>query len=148
MQFRRATRADLPALIALLADDELAAERAYPTSVTPELERAWEAVDADDNNDIYVAEDDGRLVASLQLTIIPGLTFGGVPRAQVEAVRVASSHRGSGIGRQLIGHVAGGARERGAGLMQLMCEKRRERAHRFYESLGFAGTHTGFKRKL
>lgn len=40
------------------------------------------------------------------------------------------------------------ARERGCGLMQLTSNKRRTAAHRFYERLGYARSHEGFKLPL
>jgi GNAT superfamily N-acetyltransferase len=95
-----------------------------------------------------VAEEEGRVVATLQRTFVPSLTHRGGERAQVEGVRVAASHRGRGTGRSLLGWVVERARERGCRMVQLTTDKRRPDALRFYESLGFEATHEGMKLRL
>lgn len=143
--FRTATKDDVPAIVVLLADDAIGAGRegdvdAYWT--------AFAAIDADPRNDLVVADIDGEVAGTLQLTFIPGLSRMGAERAQIEAVRVSSSHRGRGLGHQLIEWAIGEARRRGCGLVQLTSDKRREDAIRFYESLGFEATHEGMKLPL
>ena len=85
------------------------------------------------------------VVGTLQLTFIPGLTRGGAERLLIEAVRIASSRRGEGLGGDLIRWAIERGRERGCGLVQLTSDTRRTDAHRFYERLGFAKSHEGFK---
>ena len=143
---RRATAADIPAVMRLLADDEIgqsresADERVYAA--------AFAAVEHDPNNMILVIDMEGAVVGCAQLTIIPGLGRGAVKRGQIEAVRVASGHRGRGLGRWFMGALVEAARERGCGLVQLTSDIRRPDAHRFYESLGFTASHVGFKLML
>lgn len=143
---RRATRADLPALVALLADDPLGAvrESADPAA----YERAFAAVDADGHQLLVCAEEDGEVVGTLQLTVIPGLSRGGMLRGQIEAVRVRADHRGSGLGRRLVEWAVDEARRRGCGLVQLTTDRSRTDAHRFYAALGFVDSHRGLKRDL
>jgi GNAT superfamily N-acetyltransferase len=150
---RRATRADLPALVALLTDDPLGAvrESADPAA----YERAFVAVDADEHQLLVCAEEDGEVVARgarvkerPQLTVIPGLSRGGMLRGQIEAVRVRADHRGSGLGRRLAEWAVDEARRRGCGLVQLTTDRSRPDAHRFYAALGFVDSHRGFKRDL
>jgi GNAT superfamily N-acetyltransferase len=84
----------------------------------------------------------------LQVTYIPGLTYQGGERAQIEGVRVAASHRSRGVGREMIEWAIERARARGCRLVQLTTDKRRADAHRFYESLGFVASHEGMKLRL
>ncbi|MFD0853030.1 GNAT family N-acetyltransferase, partial [Actinomadura adrarensis] len=85
--FREAKRADLPEIVGLLADDPLGATRENPGEVIPDAYyRAFDAIEADPNNAIIVAELDGRMAGTMQLTYIPSLTYTGGERAQIEGV--------------------------------------------------------------
>ena len=146
---RDAQLRDLPAIVALYADDVLGATREQPGEpLSPRYLEAFAAIDADPRHRLVVVEDDGEVVATLQLSFLPHLVRGGGERAQVEAVRVAASHRGSGLGRELVGWAVEQARERGCVLVQLTTDATRPDAHRFYESLGFTATHVGMKLPL
>ncbi|MEV6679530.1 GNAT family N-acetyltransferase [Streptomyces erythrochromogenes] len=147
MIFRVATRRDLPAVLALLADEDRVLDPAT-TAVGEEHERAFAAIESDARNEMLVLTDtqaDGAVLGCLQLTYIPGLGQGGQERALVEAVRVRADRRGEGLGAELMRLAAERARGRGCGLIQLTSNKRRTAAHRFYERLGFARSHEGFK---
>ena len=144
MIFREAGRADLPAVIGLLADDVLGKARDY-TIVDAAYERAFEAIDADPRNLLVVADDNGEIVACLQVTYIPGLGRHGAERCQIEAVRVRSDRRRHGVGSELTNWVIERARERGCGLVQLTSDKSRTDAHRFYRRHGFVASHEGMK---
>ncbi|MCP3756721.1 GNAT family N-acetyltransferase [Streptomyces sp. TBY4] len=152
MIFRTATRQDLPAVLALLAQDEAAGTESPEVPEVPEVteahERAFAAIEADPRNEMLVLEEAGDLLGCLQLTYIPGLGQGGRERALVEAVRIRADRRGAGLGARLMELAADRARERGCGLMQLTSNKRRTAAHRFYERLGWARSHEGFKLPL
>lgn len=148
-EFRPATAADLPAIVHLLADDALGAQREADVSPLPQsYAKAFEAIDRDPNNELVVAEEAGRVVGVLQLTFIPYLTYQGSWRALVEGVRVASDLRGSGLGRRMFEWVIHRARERGCAMVQLTSTKVRADAIRFYESLGFTASHEGMKLHL
>lgn len=146
MIIRDARRADVPDIVAMLADDVLGAAR--EGDLDDAYWAAFERVAADPGNRIIVAEVDGRVAATLQLTLIPGLSRHGMLRAQIEAVRVAASERGHGVGQALIRRAVNEARAAGCGLVQLTSDKRRPDAIRFYESLGFTATHEGLKLSL
>jgi GNAT superfamily N-acetyltransferase len=147
--FRIATVADLPTVLALLADDAIARERSgYTVEPTAAVRAAFDEIAADPNNELLVGEREGEVIACLQLTYIPGLSRGGMRRALVEAVRVRSDLRGQRIGEQLMEVAMERARARGCGLIQLTTDKRREAAHRFYSRLGFEASHEGMKRTL
>lgn len=147
MLLRTATRADLPAVLALLADEERVVD---PASVVVDetYERAFAAIESDPRNEMLVLVEGDTVVGCLQATYIPGLGKHGEERALIEAVRIRADRRGGGRGRELMKQAVDRARLRGCGLMQLTSNKRRTHAHRFYESLGFARSHEGFKLAL
>ncbi len=147
---RRAIRPDLPALVALLAADDLGATRdgIRGQDDRDAYEQAFRAIDRDPAQLLVVAETDGRVVATLQLSFIPGLSRRGALRAQIESVRVAPAMRGRGLGEALFTWSIGEARRRGCALVQLTTDKSRIGAHRFYERLGFTASHEGLKLQL
>jgi GNAT superfamily N-acetyltransferase len=144
--FRSATEADLPAIVSLLADDMIGAGR--EDSSSDAYVTAFREVSSDPRNHLVVAEVDGEVAGTLQLTYIPGLSRMGAERAQIEGVRVAAAHRSRGLGREMIKWAVGQAKARGCRLVQLTSDKRRSDAIRFYESLGFESTHEGMKLPL
>lgn len=146
---RPATRADLPAVLALLADEDRVVDPSTIT-VTEQYERAFDSIESDARNEMLVLIDDrdGDVVGCLQATYIPGLGRGGVERVIIEAVRVRADRRGDGIGRVLMEQAMDRARARGCVWVQLTSHNDRERAHRFYRRLGFEASHAGFKRAL
>ena len=147
VSFRHATRTDVPQVLALLLDDALGATR-EATDIAPYL-TAFDRMQEDGNNHLIVGADpDGTLIATYQITFISGLSLRAARRAQVESVRVASHLRGQGIGHAMFADAEARARAAGCVLMQLTMNSNRQDARRFYESLGFAATHHGFKRVL
>ncbi|MBS0125156.1 GNAT family N-acetyltransferase [Aestuariicoccus sp. KMU-90] len=149
MRFRRALRADLPAIVALLADDDLGrARESAAQAVDPVYVAAFEVIAADANQILAVADLGGEVIGCMQITFIPGLSRRGAWRGQLESVRVASHLRGRGIGEQFLDWAIGQCRERGCGLVQLTTDRQRLDALRFYERLGFVPSHNGMKRQL
>lgn len=143
----RARFEDVPAIVRLLADDRLGASREALDD--PEVyRRAFEDIDADPNQFLAVLRRGDRVVGTLQLTFVPGLSRRGALRVQVEAVRVHGGERGTGLGSAFMEWVERVARGRGAALVQLTSDRAREDAHRFYERLGYAPSHLGFKKPL
>lgn len=147
MQFRSAVFQDLPRLVAMLADDPLGRQREDPDQ-REAYQDAFQAIDGDPNHDLLVAVDGAQILGFLQLSFLPGLTYQGGWRAQVEGVRVSASHRSQGIGRALVEHAMVLARQRGCRLIQLTTDQARPEALRFYEKLGFRATHVGLKKNL
>ena len=149
-RLRHAERADLPDILRLLADDQLGSSRENTSDLAP-YEKAFAAIDADPAHLLLVgdlAPSDGtgtRLVATFQLSFLPGLSRRGSWRAQLEAVRVGSELRGQRVGAAMVEWAIGESRLRGCSLMQLTTDKSRTAAHRFYERLGFAVSHEGMK---
>ncbi|WP_026204223.1 GNAT family N-acetyltransferase [Actinomycetospora chiangmaiensis] len=148
MTLRRATRSDVPALAGLFGADPVSAARGDSgEGDLTDYEQAFAAVDADPRHLLVVAceGDDGPVVGTLQLSFLPGLARRGAWRGQIEAVQVAASRRGRGVGGWMIGWAVAECRRRGCGLVQLTSAVERVDAHRFYERLGFTATHVGFK---
>ena len=147
--FRSAILADLPVIVAMLADDELGIKR-EDTSIplNARYVSAFEAIEEDPNQMLVVVEEDDALVGCLQLTFVPGLSRLGMWRGQIESVRIDSGSRGKGLGRKMIEWAIAECRQRGCGLVQLTSDKSREEALHFYESLGFCATHEGLKLNL
>jgi ribosomal protein S18 acetylase RimI-like enzyme len=147
--FRDAASGDLAAIIALLRDDVLGATRnPEHDAASAAYDAAWTEIIADCNNGYIVAEGDGRVVGCYQLTFIRGLSHAGGLRGQIESVRIASDLRGSGLGSEMMRDAVQRAEARGAVLVQLTTDVRREHTRRFYERLGFAASHHGMKLHL
>lgn len=147
LEIRPATPGDLPAVVAMLADDPLGAQRESPDDLTPYQEALQRLVD-DPNQHVVVAVRQDRVVGTLQLTIVPGLSRRGSTRSTIEGVRIHGDERGSGLGTQLIQWAVDESRRQNCQLVQLTSDVTREDAHRFYERLGFTASHVGFKLAL
>ena len=147
ISIRRATADDLPAILSMLANDQLGATRETLDDLTP-YRAAFTEIDADSNQRLVVAERNGQVIGTLQLTLIPGLSRRGSRRGLVEAVRVHADARGLGLGGTLMRWAIDESRANGCTLVQLTSDKSRTDAHRFYERLGFVATHEGYKLKL
>lgn len=147
LDIRRATAADVPAIVAMLADDPLGAQRESPDDLAPYL-AAFERVAADPNQHLVVAVRGGQVIGTLHLTVIPGLSRRGATRSLIEAVRVHADTRGSGLGTRLIEWAIAESRRQDCVLVQLTSDASRTDAHRFYDRLGFTASHVGFKLAL
>lgn len=150
VRLRPARHGDVPALVGLIAADQLGATRdgVRDAADLAAYTAAFEAIDADPAHILVVAELAGEIVGTMQLSFLPGLARRGALRAQIEAVRVADSSRGSGLGAGMIGWAIDEARRRGCRLVQLTTDKSRLDAHRFYQRLGFVASHEGMKLAL
>lgn len=92
IHFRVAAAKDLNRIVQMLADDELGKTRErYETPLPESYIKAFEAIDADPNNELVVACRDEEIIGVLQLTFTPYLTHQGSWRASIEGVRTASS---------------------------------------------------------
>lgn len=146
-EVRQAAVEDVPAIVALLADDVLGTER-ETADLAPYL-AAFRQIEEDPRQLLVVVRDEGDIVVgTLQLTLIPGLARAGATRLQVEAVRLSSSVRGAGLGSAVFAWVHDFGRRHGADLIQLTSDNRRSDAHRFYQRLGYTPGHVGFKLRL
>ena|SRR5689334_15139413 len=147
--FRTATAADLPAIIAMIADDQLG--KARDDASLPLDQRyleAFAAIERDPNQRLVVTEEHGVVIGCMQITFIPGVSRRGAWRGQIESVRVARARRGGGIGTAMFEWAIAECHRRGCSLVQLFTDKSRSDAHRFYERLGFKASHEGMKLSL
>jgi GNAT superfamily N-acetyltransferase len=133
----------LPAIAALYAGDELAAQKGDFSKSN--LAPAFADIEADPNNHVFVAEEDGQVLGTFQLTFIRQLSYGGCWVAQVESVQVDARYRSRGIGARMLHFAIERARDRGCYRVQLTSNVTRQRAHAFYARLGFKATHSGMK---
>lgn len=147
LHFRPATEEDLPAIVAMLADDHLGAQRESPDDLSP-YQAALEHITNDPLLMQVICEHNGEIAGTMQVSITPGLSRKGMSRANIEGVRVSSAVRGAGIGQKMFEWAIEYAREQGCGLVELTTDKSREDAHRFYDRLGFEPSHIGYKLKL
>jgi GNAT superfamily N-acetyltransferase len=146
---RDARRDEVPVIVAMLADDMLGATRDRVTDPLPQAYfDALDAIAASPDNRLLIAELDGEVVGTLQITFVPGLGRGGATRMLIEEVRVVSARRGTGIGRQMIAAAVELARARGCKTVELFSNRARTDAHRFYAGLGFVASHVGMKLAL
>ncbi|EDL65645.1 GNAT family N-acetyltransferase [Bacillus sp. SG-1] len=149
LTFRKAAEQDLDSIVRLLSDDILGIKRErYQHPLPNSYITAFQAIDADPNNELIVACLDGEVVGVQQITFTPYITHQGGWRATIEGVRTASAVRGQGVGKEMIQYAIQRAKERGCHLVQLTTDKQRPEALRFYERLGFSATHEGLKLKL
>ncbi|SER93480.1 L-amino acid N-acyltransferase YncA [Streptomyces sp. yr375] len=147
LEIRAAVAEDIPAIVGMLADDPLGAQRESLDDLGPYL-TALERLTADPNQRLVVAVREGRVVGTLQLTIVPGLSRRGSTRSIIEGVRVHADERGSGLGTRFIEWAIDESRRENCQLVQLTSDSTRIDAHRFYERLGFVASHVGFKLQL
>jgi GNAT superfamily N-acetyltransferase len=148
--FRSAEDADLPAVISLLADDEIGRLREDPRlPLAQEYMEAFCAIKTDRNQLLAVAVDGaGLVIGTLQISFIPGISRMGAWRGQIEAVRIAKGYRSSGLGQRMFEWAISQCRSRGCSLVQLTTDKSRPDAHNFYEKLDFVPSHVGYKLRL
>jgi ribosomal protein S18 acetylase RimI-like enzyme len=149
LRFRLARRSDVPAIVRLLADDDLGSRRErYAEPLPDSYYSAFEQIEKDPDHELIVAEQHGEVIGTLHLMFLPSLSFQGGLRAQVESVRVDRRFQNQGIGSEMMRWTIERAKERGAHVVQLTTHHTRVDAHRFYERLGFKGTHVGMKMSL
>ncbi|MFE7757287.1 GNAT family N-acetyltransferase [Streptomyces sp. NPDC057429] len=147
LEIRPAALTDIPAVVAMLADDPLGAQRESLDDLSPYV-AAFRRLADDPNQHLVVAVREERVVGTLQLTVVPGLSRRGATRSVIEGVRVHADERGGGLGTQLIQWAVDESRRQDCQLVQLTSDATRTDAHRFYERLGFAASHVGFKLTL
>lgn len=147
--FRLAIQEDLPSIVHLLADDDLGSRRERDEEPMPSsYYKAFEQINRNPDHQLIVAESNGKVIGTLHLMFMPSISFQGGLRAQVESVRVDKECRNLGIGQEMMQWAIDQARVRGAHVVQLTTHLSRKDAHRFYERLGFKGSHLGMKLDL
>lgn len=145
---RRAVASDVPFMIRQVVEDSVTPTDDDPAAADPRYAAAFQTIDADPNQELWITEVNGEPIGSFQLTFTPGLMRHGMWRGTIESVHVSPAHRSKGVGGAMMQFAIERCRARGCGLVQLTSNKDRIDAHRFYERLGFSKSHDGFKRAL
>lgn len=149
VDIRLARRDDVPALVALFAADDLGGHGdTIDPAALPDYLSAFDRIAASPNDRLFVAEVDGMVAGTFQVSFMTALTGRGSVNMTIEAVQTRADMRGRGIGAAMIRFAVELARHNDVRLIQLMSNATRTDAHRFYERLGFAKSHAGFKMKL
>ena len=150
MHCRSAVEEDIPSILQMLLDDDIAQMREGDSAGEDVVayHAAFQDIVNDPNNDLLVAEVDGKVVGFLQVTVIPGISYHGARRCQIEDMRVAKDSRRQGIGRQLIESAKEWAEVRGCTIIELFMHASRKDAAAFYESLGFESEHRGYRMQI
>ncbi len=149
MIFRKATKEDVPAIVEMLANDFLGKTREkFEMPLPSSYYDFFYRIDADSNQELTVLELEGEIIATMQLTFIPYMTYCGSMRMLIESVRVKDTMTGKGIGTKMMEYAIERAKNKKCRIVQLNTDKKRKDAHRFYEKLGFAATHEGMKLNL
>jgi GNAT superfamily N-acetyltransferase len=144
---RPATEYDIPRILQLY--DELTINSA-PMEMESgfsanEARAVFSEIQGDPRHELFVAEEEGQVVGTIVLLIVPNLSHGVAPWAIAENIIVSEEYRRKGIGRMLLEHVIARAREKGCYKIQLVSDTRRKEAHKFYGALGFEALAHGFR---
>lgn len=147
MNFRKATKNDISIIVEMIADDEVGRTREnFQVPLPAEYLNAFEKITTDGNQELIIVENENaEIIGTLQLSFIQYLAYRGGIGAQIEAVRIKKDQRGRGIGKAMLKWAINRAKERNAHLLQLTTDKKRPKAIKFYEDLGFKATHEGMK---
>ena len=149
ISIRRARLSDVPAIVAMLADDALGQTREDASMPLAQAYRdAFAAIDSEPNQFLAVMTDGDHVIGTLQISFLAGLSLRGALRGQIEAVRIAGDRGGERLGQRLFEWAIETCRERGCRIVQLTTNKTRLDAHRFYDRLGFKASHIGYKLEL
>ena len=147
MNFRKATKIDVPAIVKMIANDKLGKLREdYQEPLPYKYYKAFNNINTDPNQELMVIENDTfEVIGTLQLSFIQYLTYKGGIRAQIEAVRIREDYRGQGTGKLMFEWAIGRSKQRKAHVLQLTTDKKRPDALAFYKKLGFENSHEGMK---
>lgn len=149
MEYRKARLDDLPVIIQLYGDDNIGSTREILAEPIDDIYiRAFEDIAKDRNNQIYVIEDQGKVIGTLQYTIITHLNRTAAKRAQIESVHIHRDYRNKGIGKKFMQFAIDLAKSDGCKIVQLTSDKTRQDAQRFYQDLGFTDSHVGMKKYI
>ncbi len=146
---RQAREDDVQAIVAILASDDVGGHSdTTDAAAYADYLDAFRTLQQTPRETLYVAERDGVVVGTFQTLLTTTLSGRGSTSMIIEAVHTSPDSRGQGIGSAMIGFCLDEARRLGLRQVQLTSNAKRTDAHRFYERLGFAKSHFGFKYKL
>ena len=133
MEIRRARKSDLSELFELYSG--------FSSSAACEAnecaEAVWEKIEQYEGYHILVGCEDGRIVSTCAVTILPNLTHGQKPYAWVENVITKEAYQNRGYASSLLKRAEELAREAGCYRIGLMTRSKKESTWKFYESAGY-----------
>ncbi|MFZ0037770.1 MAG: GNAT family N-acetyltransferase [Candidatus Acidiferrales bacterium] len=142
IRVRRATPADIPQL------PELCGQLGYPSS-EEDVRKRFCGIDAAPDHALFVTETaDGRLIGLLHIFVMR--TMESEARGEIGGLVVDDAHRSHGVGKRLVEQAEYWAREHGCAVVSLRSNVIRDRAHSFYERLGYkhVKTQKSFRKNL
>jgi GNAT superfamily N-acetyltransferase len=141
---RTAIEKDIPRILELYQQLSLK-PGSYQKAAVDKCRRVFAEISNTPGYSLLVAEEDGEILGTTVLVILPGMAHDTSPFAVVEYVVVDEKWRSKGIGKLLMEYVIARSREAGCYKIMLTSDKRRKRAHKFYKSLGFEASAHGFR---
>lgn len=144
---RDAARGDIPRIIELYRQLVITTSPAEMSAsdTLDEYQRVFNQICSFPDYKLLVAEEQGEVIGTLVLLIVPNLSHNGLPWAMIENMVVDSGYQRQGIGKQLMDYAKSQAKEAGCYKIQLLSDKRRKNAHQFYQALGFEPSAQGFR---
>lgn len=145
---RQATVDDLSDILSLYAQPDMDNNKVISLENAKEL---FDQFSQYPNYHLYVAcypNADNKVVGTFALLVMHNIGHQGSPSAIVEDVVVSSSHQSQTIGSEMMTHAMVLARQAGCYKLALSSNQKRQRAHTFYESLGFEKHGYSFQIKL
>ena len=147
VNIRPAAEGDIPRIIDLYDKLSISTTRIEleknPTRA--EYLAVFEEILAGPGHELLVAEENGEVVGSVVLIIVPNLSHRATPWALAEYLIVDPELRRRGIGRKLMEYVIVRARKAGCYRIEVMSDKKRREAHKLYHSVGFEELAYGFR---
>ena len=144
---RLATEEDIPRILELYGDLIISTSTVELNRkpVADDYKRAFAQIQTTPGHELLVAEEEGKIIGTMMLFIMPNLSHGGLPWAGVENVMVDADYRRQGIGKLMMDYVLAQAKKAGCYKIQLISDKSRTEAHKFYEALGYNASGHGFR---
>jgi predicted N-acetyltransferase YhbS len=146
-EIRTATEQDIPSILELYRQLALggSADEMQNEGPTGNFRQAFAEISALPGCEVIVAEQESAVIGTAMLMVVPNLSHNALPWAIVENVVVDSGYRGTGVGKLLMEYIKEKAGEAGCYKVQLMSDKRRNEAHKFYAAIGYNATAEGFR---
>ena len=144
MNIRPAKEKDIPRLLELYRQLSFNPEE-YNVPPQKECRRAFKEMAKVPRYSLLVAEENGEVIGTMVLAILPSIAHQAQPFAVIEHSVVDEKRRSKGVGKALMEHCVKLAKEAGCYKIMLSSDKRRNRAHKFYKSLGFEASGEGFR---
>ena len=147
---RAAVEDDIPRILELYQDLVITTSQQELKRGSPgdDYQRVFNEIQNMPGYELLVVDENGAVLGTMVLLIIPNLSHSALPWALVENMVVDSSYRRQGLGRLLMDYAIACAREAGCYKLTLSSNKKRPEAHRFYRSSGFEDSAHGFRMYL